>query len=82
MLVTLHWGFEGDLLPRQNQLDLAAAMIEAGADAIFGHHAHRLQPLELVDGVPAAWGLGHPGHRPRDRRDVVPTGDEHRVSIG
>jgi poly-gamma-glutamate synthesis protein (capsule biosynthesis protein) len=59
VLVTLHWGFEGDLAPRQNQLDLADAMIEAGADAIFGHHAHRLQPLELVDGVPVAWGLGN-----------------------
>ena len=59
VLVTLHWGFEGDLLPRQNQLDLADAMIDAGADAIFGHHAHRLQPLELIDGVPVAWGLGN-----------------------
>jgi poly-gamma-glutamate synthesis protein (capsule biosynthesis protein) len=59
VLVTLHWGFEGDLTPRQNQLDLADAMIEAGADAIFGHHAHRLQPLEVIDGVPVAWGLGN-----------------------
>ena len=38
---------------------MAAAVAAAGADAIFGHHAHRLQPLELVDGVPVAWGLGN-----------------------
>jgi poly-gamma-glutamate capsule biosynthesis protein CapA/YwtB (metallophosphatase superfamily) len=34
-------------------------MIDAGADAIFGHHPHRLQPLEFYRGRPIAWSLGN-----------------------
>ena len=59
VLVSIHWGVELDTTPRQEDRERAEAMIAAGADAIFGHHAHRLQPLEVVDGVPVAWGLGN-----------------------
>ncbi len=59
VIVAIHWGVELDTQPRPEDRERAAAMIEAGADAIFGHHAHRLQPLEIVDGVPVAWGLGN-----------------------
>ncbi len=59
VLVTVHWGVELDTQPRPEDRVRAEAMIAAGADAIFGHHAHRLQPLEFVDGVPVAWGLGN-----------------------
>jgi poly-gamma-glutamate capsule biosynthesis protein CapA/YwtB (metallophosphatase superfamily) len=34
-------------------------MIAAGADIIFGHHQHRLQALEYIDGKPVFWGLGN-----------------------
>jgi len=34
-------------------------MIEAGADIIFGHHAHRLQPTEMVNEAAVLWGLGN-----------------------
>lgn len=34
-------------------------MVAAGADVIFGHHAHRLQPLEFVEGKPVFYGLGN-----------------------
>ena len=37
----------------------ARAMIDAGADGIFGHHAHRLQPMDCYRGRPIAWGLGN-----------------------
>ena len=59
VLVSIHWGVELDTTPRPEDVERAEAMIAAGADAIFGHHAHRLQPLETVDGVPVAWGLGN-----------------------
>lgn len=59
VLVTIHWGVELDTAPRPGDRERAAALVAAGADAIFGHHAHRLQPLELVDGVPVFWGLGN-----------------------
>ena len=34
-------------------------MLDAGADIIFGHHQHRMNPLEAIDGKPVFWGLGN-----------------------
>ncbi len=59
VFVTIHWGVEGETEPREDDRARAAAMIEAGADAIFGHHPHRLGELEIVEGVPVYWTLGN-----------------------
>lgn len=59
VFVTIHWGVEGETSPRADDRARAVAMIEAGADAIFGHHPHRLGELEYVDGVPVYWTLGN-----------------------
>ena len=59
VIVSVHWGFELETRPRQEDIDRATAMIAAGADIIFGHHQHRLNPLEFINGVPVFWGLGN-----------------------
>jgi poly-gamma-glutamate synthesis protein (capsule biosynthesis protein) len=59
VLVTVHWGVELDTRPRDYQVQEARAMIRAGADAIFGHHSHRLQPMETYRGRPIFYGLGN-----------------------
>lgn len=59
VIATVHWGEEGSFEPRSEDRVKADAMIAAGADVIFGHHAHRLQPLEVVDDVPVFWNLGN-----------------------
>lgn len=59
VIVTIHWGRELDTVPLAEDIERANAMIEAGADIIFGHHQHRLNPLESVDGAPVFWGLGN-----------------------
>ncbi len=59
VLVAIHWGEELDTKPRGDDVARAHALIDAGADAIFGHHAHRLQPLEFYRGRPIAYGLGN-----------------------
>lgn len=59
VFVTVHWGVEGESVPRADDRARAEAMVEAGADAIFGHHPHRIGELELVDGVPVYWTLGN-----------------------
>jgi poly-gamma-glutamate synthesis protein (capsule biosynthesis protein) len=59
VVVTIHWGWELETYPRQEDIDRAEAMVEAGADIIFGHHQHRLNPLETVDGAAVFWGLGN-----------------------
>ena len=59
VIVAIHWGVELDTQPRQEDVERAEAMIDAGADAIFGHHAHRLQPMEVYKGRPVFYGLGN-----------------------
>lgn len=59
VFVTVHWGAELDTQPRPDDVARAHALIDAGADGIFGHHAHRLQPLTVYRGRPIAWGLGN-----------------------
>jgi poly-gamma-glutamate capsule biosynthesis protein CapA/YwtB (metallophosphatase superfamily) len=59
VFVTIHWGRELDTQPRPEDIARAHAMIEAGADGIFGHHTHRLQPLGWYRERPIAWGLGN-----------------------
>ena len=41
-----HWGVEGSYRPTQEQMDLAHAAIDAGADIVWGSHPHVLQPIE------------------------------------
>jgi len=59
VIVTVHWGLELATVPSPDDVERAHAMIEAGADAILGHHAHRLHPLEHYRGKPVAYGLGN-----------------------
>jgi poly-gamma-glutamate synthesis protein (capsule biosynthesis protein) len=59
VFVTIHWGVELDTEPRPDDVARARAMIDAGADGIFGHHAHRLQPMGTYRDRPVAWGLGN-----------------------
>ena len=59
VLVTIHWGEQGTTKPRAFEIGLAEAFIDAGADGVFGHHQHVLQPLGWYEGKPIAWGLGN-----------------------
>ncbi|MFC2153421.1 CapA family protein [Actinomycetota bacterium] len=59
VFVTAHWGEQGTFTPRTFERRQAEAWIEAGADGVFGHHQHVLQPLEFHQGKPIAWGLGN-----------------------
>jgi poly-gamma-glutamate synthesis protein (capsule biosynthesis protein) len=59
VVVSIHWGVELDTQPREYQVDEAHRMIDAGADMIFGHHSHRLQPMDTYEGRPIFYGLGN-----------------------
>jgi Bacterial capsule synthesis protein PGA_cap len=59
VIVVIHWGVELDTQPRDYQVEEAHRMIDAGADVIFGHHAHRLQPMDTFEGRPIFYGLGN-----------------------
>lgn len=47
-----HWGAEGSYKPTAQQKELAHAVIDAGADVVWGSHPHVLQPIERYgDGI-------------------------------
>jgi poly-gamma-glutamate capsule biosynthesis protein CapA/YwtB (metallophosphatase superfamily) len=47
VVVSLHWGVEYEPQPRAEDVELAHAIVEAGALVVLGHHPHVLQPVEL-----------------------------------
>jgi poly-gamma-glutamate synthesis protein (capsule biosynthesis protein) len=49
VIVSVHWGEEYRSLPNARQRLAATKLVEAGADAIVGHHPHVLQPFEWVE---------------------------------
>jgi poly-gamma-glutamate capsule biosynthesis protein CapA/YwtB (metallophosphatase superfamily) len=74
VFVTIHWGMERDTEPRADDVERAEAMIDAGADGIFGHHQHRLGSLGVHRDRPIAWGLGNfvwPRLSPESARTAV-----------
>jgi poly-gamma-glutamate synthesis protein (capsule biosynthesis protein) len=46
VIVTFHWGTEARPLTRPYQREAARKAIDAGADAVIGHHPHILQGIE------------------------------------
>ena len=59
VIVNFHWGEELAAFPSEGQKVLARRTIDAGADAIVGHHPHVLQGIELYKGKPIAYSLGN-----------------------
>ena len=59
VIVLVRWGTEGNLYPDAGQTDAARVFVTAGADAVVGGHAHRLQGIGHISGVPVAYSLGN-----------------------
>ena len=59
VIVSYHWGNERDYAPNSNQIRLARATVDAGADLVVGHHSHRINPIELYNGKYICYSLGN-----------------------
>ncbi len=60
VIVSPHWGEEYQYLKsNKHQQDLAHKMIDAGADAIIGHHSHVAQEMEVYKNKPIFYSLGN-----------------------
>jgi gamma-polyglutamate biosynthesis protein CapA len=59
VVVFPHWGRELVSEPQESQRRLARALIDAGADLVVGHGAHKLQPVERYGGGLIAYSLGN-----------------------
>lgn len=65
VIVAIHWGvppwwmspYQGPLA--EYQQPLGHALIDAGADVIWGHHSHVLHPIEVYKGRPILYSLGN-----------------------
>jgi poly-gamma-glutamate synthesis protein (capsule biosynthesis protein) len=59
VMISIHWGDEYADFPSDEQVDLARALIDGGADAVIGHHAHVYQGIEIYRGRPIVYSLGN-----------------------
>lgn len=58
VIVSYHWGVSGTTEPVSYQSDIGKAVIDAGADLVFGHGPHKYQKIELYQGKPILHSLG------------------------
>lgn len=59
VVVSLHWGRETQDKPESGQVEFAKAVIDAGADVIYGHHPHVIQPINFYKGKPILYSTGN-----------------------
>lgn len=58
-IVYVHWGVEYEPIHDPMQAKMAAEWIDAGADAIVGHHPHVVQDIARIKGVLVFYSLGN-----------------------
>ncbi len=59
VIVSLHWGRETYLTQSAGQVTMAKQLIDGGADVIYGHHPHVLQPMMFYQGKPIMFSTGN-----------------------
>ena len=59
VIVSLHWGRETFMKQESSQEALARTLIDGGADVIYGHHPHVLQPITFYRGKPIMFSTGN-----------------------
>ncbi|MBN1533085.1 MAG: CapA family protein [Spirochaetes bacterium] len=73
VIVSLHWGIEQTHMVQKDQISLAHDIIDAGADAIIGHHPHWPQGIEIYRKRPILYSLGNfvNGHFNKVEKDNI-----------
>lgn len=59
VIVFMHAGKEYSSQPNEHQILFAHSAIEAGAEAVIGHHPHWPQTFEFYNGKPIIYSLGN-----------------------
>ncbi len=59
VVVSLHWGRETHMTPNNGQVPFAKTIIDSGADVIWGHHPHVIQPIQFYKGKPIMYSTGN-----------------------
>jgi poly-gamma-glutamate synthesis protein (capsule biosynthesis protein) len=58
LIVSTHWGSNWGYHPPRGHIIFAHALIEAGADIVFGHSSHVFRGIEFYKGRPVLYGAG------------------------
>ncbi len=66
VVVVVHWGIERNPCTTETQRSLARQLLDAGADAVIGHHPHVLQPVVFTGEKLVAFSLGNFIWEPRE----------------
>lgn len=59
LIVSAHWGSNWGYEPPREHVAFARAMVDAGADLIFGHSSHVFRGIECYRGHPILYGAGN-----------------------
>jgi poly-gamma-glutamate capsule biosynthesis protein CapA/YwtB (metallophosphatase superfamily) len=59
LCATIHWGFGATEYLAEYQRPLGHALIDAGADAVLGHHVHAVHGVEMYKGRPILYSPGN-----------------------
>ena len=59
VIALIHYGTEGSHQLEDVQISSSKEYIDAGADAVIGHHAHTLQGFEIYKDKPIVYNLGN-----------------------
>jgi poly-gamma-glutamate capsule biosynthesis protein CapA/YwtB (metallophosphatase superfamily) len=58
LVVSVHWGPNWAWRPAPAIRALGRALVELGADVVFGHSSHHIQDIEVYHGKPIIYGAG------------------------
>lgn len=58
LIVSAHWGSNWGYTPPKEHVTIAHALIDVGADLIFGHSAHVFRGIEVYKGRPIIYSAG------------------------
>ena len=58
LIAYIHWGPEDTNTYEENQHNMGAEFLQAGADIVVGGHPHVLQGIEYIDGRPVVYSMG------------------------
>lgn len=59
VVVNIHWGTEYELEKTERQMSIAHALVDNGADVVFGHHPHVIEPIEIYKNKVIFYSLGN-----------------------
>jgi poly-gamma-glutamate synthesis protein (capsule biosynthesis protein) len=58
LVVSVHWGANWGYRPPEDHVRFGRALIDAGADVVFGHSAHIFRAIELYRAKPILYSTG------------------------